>query len=274
MAKNLDVAKLNFFTQKLAKSTSKILLKYFRSQMQVKNKIKDKKNYGVVTKADILAEKYIIKEILKKYPQSEFIAEESVDPSKAWEGKKVLSRDNLLWVIDPLDGTTNFASGIGWFSISIGVLYKGKIISGVIYHPVLDEMFSAYEGNGSYLNYKKIHVSKNEKMKDAVLATGFYYMRSKKLHREIVRFEKVSNKVRDVRRFGSAALDIAYTSCGRYDGFFEFGLAPWDVAAGIIIAEEAGATISNYQNKKTNIYEKNIVISNGKIHNNLVKILK
>lgn len=260
-----DVKDINTFTQELAKSTAKILLKYFRHHMQVQHK----KNSGIVTTADLSAEKHILQQINKHYPFSRFIAEESKSTHHLRE-----CGEGLTWVIDPLDGTSNYASGIGWFCISIGTVLDDNIVSGVIYNPITQEMFSAYLGGGAYLNKKKIVVSTEKKLKDLVLSTGFYYMRSKELHREIKRFETVINEVRAVRRFGSAALDIAYTAAGRYDGFFEIGLSPWDVAAGMIIADEAGAVTTNYRGKPTNIFEKSLVITNGKFHSALLKLLK
>jgi len=249
------------FTQEIAQGAGKILLKYFEKV----HRIEKKRGAGIVTEADRFAEEYLLDRIFKKYPQSSIIAEESGEFKQ---------KGDYCWVIDPLDGTSNYAHAFPWFCVSIGLLIEGVAQVGVIYQPLSQEMFWAQKGGGAHLNKKRIRVSSETKMRDSMVGTGFYYSKGTRLEQEIEVFRAVNQVARAVRRPGSAALDLAFVACGRYDGFWERGLSPWDVAAGFLIVEEAGGRVTNYAGKPTTLHEREVVASNGKIHRNLVSLTR
>lgn len=246
---------------KTAKEAGYLLLEHLN---KVKN-IDEKEGLGIVTEVDILSEELIYKRLSKGLPDSTFLSEEM--------GEKNSGKD-YKWIVDPLDGTSNYAHGFPWFCVSIALERKKEIIAGAIYHPYLDEFFYAEKGKGAHLNAKKISVSKNSDMKMALLATGFYYSRGAELKESIKRFEKVQQVVLGVRRPGSAALDMAYAACGRFDGFWEKGLLPWDKAAGEIIFKEAGGTLTDYKGGRFSIYNDETLATNGKIHEEMIDLLK
>lgn len=237
-----------------------VLMEYFGRRHQ----IEEKPGAGIVTEADKAAESHILKQIFKKFPESSIITEETGEYDGA---------SSLLWVVDPLDGTSNYAHGFPWFCVSIG-LYEGeKALAGGIYHPVLREFYFAEKGKGSYLNGKQISVSGCRTLSKALLGTGFYYSKKKQLAEEIKIFQKMNEVSQAVRRPGSAALDLASVACGRFDGFWERGLSSWDVAAGILLVEEAGGQITNYSGKTTDMFSREIVASNKKVHKELIKVI-
>jgi myo-inositol-1(or 4)-monophosphatase len=210
------------------------------------------------------AEETCIKLLLKKFPDFGVLAEES-DPR--------VSRGQGRWVIDPLDGTTNFVHRFPMFCVSIAAEWNDQVVVGVIYHPILRDMVVAVRGQGAFLNGKPIRVSKTRKLDDALLTTGFTYQKQKLLHREMGAFERLSQTARAVRRPGSAALDLAYTGRGVFDGFWERNLSPWDVAAGSLIVEEAGGKVTDFQGNPFSIHSREILASNGLLHNLLVKTI-
>jgi len=238
-----------------------ILMKYFGKRHQ----IKEKPGAGIVTEADEAAETYLVKQILRKFPESSIITEETGN----YAGKS-----EWLWVIDPLDGTSNYAHGFPWFCVSIGVYREGKAVAGAIYHPIMKEFFFAEHKKGSFLNGKKIHVSNASRMREALLGTGFYYSKKAQLAWEMKIFHRINEYAQAVRRPGSAALDLACVAAGRFDGFWERGLSSWDIAAGCLLVEEAGGKITDYQGKKADIFSGEIVASNNKIHSQLVKLIQ
>ncbi|MFC2074686.1 inositol monophosphatase family protein [Bdellovibrionota bacterium] len=245
-----------------AKSAAEVTEKYFGKITEVGIK----PDAGLVTVADGEAEEAIIKEIHSKFPDHQIFAEES--------GEKKTSSP-VRWIIDPLDGTTNYAHGVHIYAISIGVEVKGELAVGVIYVPKLNEMFVGVRGEGSTLNDQKIKVSETSSVKDSVLATGFSYVKSMKtIGGEIERLGNVLQKARAVRRMGSAAIDLAFVACGRYDGFWEAGLSPWDVAAGAVIVEEAGGKITKLSGEKFDPFIPELIASNGFIHEEFQKILE
>lgn len=256
--------KLNKFTNTAIKSAyagAEVLLKYF-------NKIKKIEYKGIVdpvTIADKQSQKAIVKKIQSFFPLHNIIAEEKDNFSQ--------QNNDYCWIIDPLDGTVNYVHGVPTFCISIALIYKKQIISGVIYAPALKEMFVAEIGKGSFLNGKKIKVSAVKEMIKALPVTGFpYYVREN--HRDVLnKFKNVMLETQAMRRFGSAAIDLAYVACGRFDFFWEEGLKPWDVAAGILIVEEAGGKVSDYKNKNDFLYGQTIVASNKLLHSKTLKIL-
>jgi myo-inositol-1(or 4)-monophosphatase len=245
----------------MAHGAGAVLLKYFNKAHKIEHKL----NAGIVTEADRFAEDFILKKILRSYPTSSIITEESGE----------FKRDpSQLWVLDPLDGTTNYAHGFPWFCVSIGFYEDGKPRAGIIYQPLTKETYYAERGKGSELNGKRLRVSKAKDISNSLLGTGFYYTRGDLLKKEMSIFGAVNEVARGVRRPGSAALDLAYVASGRYDAFWERGLSPWDVAAGFLIVEEAGGKITNYAGDKTDMFQKECVASNGKLHNALVGIIQ
>ena len=231
-------------------------------------KVTNKGDIDLVTEADLASEKLIIERIRSYHPQHTILAEES--------GETVLvggKRSEWKWVIDPLDGTTNYAHGYPCFCVSIALEHNGVVEIGVIYDPVRDEMFAAERGNGATLNGRRIRVSEVEELKDAMLCTGFpYNVRERPdFTRDFANFTMAAQAV---RRDGSAAIDLAYVACGRFDGFWEDGLSPWDIAAGLLLIEEARGKVTNFDNEPLSIYTKKVLATNGLVHDAMLKVLK
>lgn len=230
------------------------------------HQISYKGEINLVTEADLASERLIKEHIYTKYPQHTILAEES--------GLKEGERGDMRWIIDPLDGTTNFAHGLPWFCISIALEVKGEIVLGVIYNPVLKEMFSALKGHGAFLNEKPIRVSQTQELIKALLATGFPYDIQQHPEPVMTRFHQMIMHARGIRRAGSAALDLCYVACGRFDGFWEERLHPWDTAAGMLIVQEAGGKVSDFAGHPYSIYKKEILATNGFLHENMVRVLQ
>lgn len=223
-----------------------------------------KGDFNLVTNVDHEVEELLLKEIYSKFPDHSVIAEES--------GIKT-NNSIYKWFIDPIDGTTNFAHGYPCFCISIAFAKDNVIEFGFIKNPVTDELYSARKNKGAKLNGKNISVSKTRKLKDSLLVTGFPYDRRTSKINNFKNFCNLTLTTQGVRRDGSAAMDLCYVASGKFDGFWEIKLSPWDVAAGVLILKEAGGKITAFKNKKYNIYSKEIVASNGKIHDELLKYL-
>jgi myo-inositol-1(or 4)-monophosphatase len=243
-----------------ALAAGRVLRKHFGKPIS----IREKDNSTLVTNADVEAEETSIKILLKKFPDFGVLAEES-DPRE--------SRDLGRWVIDPLDGTTNFVHRFPMFCVSIAAEWNGEVVVGVIYHPILREMTVAVRGQGARVNGKLMHVSKSKQLRSALLTTGFTHEKQELLHREIGAFERISAIARAVRRPGSAALDLAYTGRGVFDGFWERNLSPWDVAAGSLIVEEAGGKVTDFKGNPFSIHNREILASNGILHNSLIQTI-
>lgn len=231
-------------------------------------KITNKGDIDLVTEADLASENLIIERIRSYFPQHGILAEES--------GEAVLTggrRSEWKWIIDPLDGTTNYAHSYPCFCVSIALEHAGAIEIGVVYDPVRDEMFAAERGNGATLNDRRIRVSSVEELNSAMLCTGFPYNVRERANftRDFANFTMAAQAV---RRDGSAALDLAYVACGRFDGFWEDGLSPWDVAAGILLIEEARGKVSDFDNQPLNIYTPKVLASNGLVHDAMLRVLK
>ncbi|HLB01074.1 MAG TPA: inositol monophosphatase family protein [Bacteroidota bacterium] len=221
---------------------------------------------NVVTEIDRGSEEMIIAAVRAKFPDDEILAEES--------GKGRPGASGFRWVIDPLDGTTNYTHAFGVFCVSIGIERDGKIVAGVIYDPNLDEMFTAELGRGASLNGAPIRVSAIGTMKRSLMVTGFPYNISENPDHAVERFVGVLMKAQAVRRMGSAAIDLAYVACGRYEGFWEAGLHPWDTAAGIILVMEAGGTVTDFGGGPCSIYNTTIAASNGAVHRELLETIR
>ncbi len=218
-----------------------------------------------VSEADRRADRILRAELSKARPSFGLLMEES----GATEG----SDDARLWIVDPLDGTTNFLHGIPHFAISIGLEERGEITAGVIYEPVRDELFWAEKGAGAYLNRRRIRVSSRGRIGDAVLATAIPSGARPGKQEFVSVIRPVMDLAAGVRRFGSAALDLAYVAAGRYEGFWEFGLAPWDVAAGIVIVREAGGLVSEIGGGANMLRGKSIVAANDLLHAPVQKLI-
>ena len=218
-----------------------------------------------VTSADKRTEKILIDELQKAHPEYGFITEES----------GIINKSNLKnrWIIDPIDGTMNFLNGIPHFAISIGYEENGEVKCGVIFNPILNEMFCAEKGNGAYLNNSRIRVSNKKKIKDALIVTGGPKGVSKIKNKIYSEYINVSNNVSNVRKFGSAALDMANVACGKFDGYWQRELNYWDIAAGIIILKEAGGLIDFFDEDTSKPLKKNILATNSNIHEELKELI-
>ena len=214
-----------------------------------------------VTSADKRTEKILIDELQKAHPDYGIVTEEA----------GIINKSNFKnrWIIDPIDGTMNFLNGLPQFAISIGYEEDGEIKCGVIFNPIMNEMFVAEKGNGAYLNNSRIRVSKKKKIKDALLVTGGPKGASLIKDKIFSEYISVSNNVANVRKFGSASLDMAYVACGRFDGYWQRELNYWDIAAGIIILKEAGGFVDFFEEDAESPLKKNIFASNSNIHEEL-----
>ena len=219
-----------------------------------------------VTSADKRTEKILIAELQKAHPDYGIITEEMGILNKS-------NTDNR-WIIDPIDGTMNFLNGIPQFAISIAYEEHNEIKCGVIFNPIMNEMFIAEKGNGAYLNNSRIRVSNKKNIKDALIVTGGPKGASKIKDKIFSEYIKVSKNVSNVRKFGSAALDMAYVACGRFDGYWQRELNYWDIAAGIIILKEAGGFINFFEENKKLPLKKNILATNSNIHEDLKELIK
>ena len=252
---------LNFAIE-TTREAGQILLEKFGKKINVSLK----GDINLVTEADLASEKLIIERIKSYHPKHAILAEESGDAV-------ILEGDNKWkWIIDPLDGTTNYAHGYPCFCVTLALEHDGEIVVGVTFDPTRDELFAAEKGKGATLNNKPIRVSETEKLGDALIVTGFPYNFKDKENfaQHLTDFLLYS---RGVRRDGSAAIDMAYVACGRFDGFWEEGLNPWDVAAGVLLIEEAGGRVSYYDDSPFSVYKPPICADNGLIHAEMLKIL-
>ena len=218
-----------------------------------------------VSSADKRTEKTLIEELQKAHPDYGIITEET----------GIINKSNIKnrWIIDTIDGTMNFLNGIPQFAISIAYEKDNEIICGVIFNPITNEMFCAEKGNGAYLNNSRIRVSNKKKLKDALLVTGGPNGASKIKNKIYSEYINVSNNVSNVRKFGSAALDMAYVACGRFDGYWQRELNYWDIAAGVIILREAGGFIDFFEDDLSYPLKKNVLASNSNIHQELKELI-
>ena len=237
-----------------------VLLSRFGSS----NNVSLKGVINLVTEADIMTEKAVVGVIRERYPDHQIMAEEGV----AEEGKS-----DYKWIIDPLDGTTNFAHGYPVFSVSIALEVRGEVVAGVVYNPILKELFTAEKGKGAYLGDKRLKVSTTEKLIDSLLSTGFPYVRMTGGPTNLEYFSRAIMNCQEIRRDGSAALDLCYVAAGRFDGFWELMLKPWDDAAGMLMITEAGGRVTDLKGGPYSIYSEEILATNGLIHEELMGVL-
>jgi myo-inositol-1(or 4)-monophosphatase len=225
----------------------------------------DKSLNQLVSEVDIQAENMLVRGLSKLQVDAGFIGEEntiSLDNSKDYQ-----------WIIDPLDGTTNFLHGLPVYCISVALAFQGKPILGVILELNKNELFYATKGGGAFLNEKKIKVTDTQNLNKTLIATGFPYYNFEAMEAYLDVLNELMRNTRGLRRLGSAAVDLAYTACGRFDGFFEWGLSPWDVAAGIIIVQEAGGSVTDFENKQNYLFGKSIIAGNPTISLQLQQII-
>lgn len=238
-----------------------ILRHYFEGTFEIQSK--DSLN-NLVTEVDKKAEEAIIDVIRAEFPEHFILSEEAGEMSTGSEYK---------WIIDPIDGTVNFAHGIPICCISIGLEHHGVMMLGVVFNPFMNELFFAERGKGAFLNNRPLRVSNNDQMESACLVTGFPY-RWVEVHMDPISvFERFIRMGLPVRRLGSAAIDLCWVAAGRFDGFWEYNLNPWDIAAGYLIIEEAGGRISNFNGDPYSVYDKQTLATNGKIHEAMLKII-
>jgi myo-inositol-1(or 4)-monophosphatase len=219
----------------------------------------------LVTDVDIACQEKIISMIRERFPDDDIIAEEQ---SNNFEGNR------NRWIIDPVDGTTNYAHGYPFFCTSIGYEAKGRVMAGVVYNPIMNELFFAAAGKGAYLNGDRIAVSGVAHLKRSLLSTGFPYDITTNPNNNIDHFVNFLFEAQAVRRDGSAALNLSYVACGRFDGFWELHLNPWDLAAGALILEEAGGHVTNLEGGSFDIYRGECLASNGLIHQAMEGVIK
>lgn len=226
--------------------------------------ISKKGRVNLVTEADLAAEKLIVERISREFPGHQILAEER---GAAGGG------EGVRWVIDPLDGTTNFAHGYPCYAVSIGIEQGSELVAGVVYDPSRRELFTGLRGGGARLNGRPIRVSLEDRLEDSLLCTGFSYAEAE-IADNLRLFSTVMLEARSVRRDGSAALDLCYVACGRFDGFWELSLNPWDVAAGILIIREAGGLVTRFDGTEGTIHDRECLATNGRIHAVLAEILQ
>jgi myo-inositol-1(or 4)-monophosphatase len=242
--------------QAVAREAGALLMEYFRQRV----KIEYKGDVDLVTVADRKSEALILERIRHEFPGHDVMGE---------EGTRIETGSEYKWYVDPLDGTTNFAHGYPVFCVSLGVERKGERVAGVIYDPTRDEMFSAEKGKGAQLNGQRAHVSSTPRLVESLVATGFP---SHKRHKNpnIYFYHQLTLRSHGVRRAGSAALDLCNVACGRYDGFWEFNLNPWDTAAGVLLVEEAGGRVTDFSGGPFQIESRQTLASNGLVHDALL----
>ena len=250
------------FAVDLARAAGDILKHYAKREKFIE--LKGRAN--LVTAADKESEALIIEAIHKQYPNHSILAEES-------GARAGTDSSQGRWVIDPLDGTTNFAHQYPFFCVSIAFEQNGQILCGAVYDPARDDMFSGGVGVGSFVNGERLKVSDAPKLSDALLMTGFPYNMRDQIDTLVGQFRAFLVESQAVRRGGSAALDLCYVAMGRCDGFWEANLQPWDTAAGKVILEEAGGRLSDFAGEPFSIYNKQMIASNGRIHDEMIRVL-
>ncbi len=246
-----------------AMQAGEILRQGFGTHFSITSKTFGTQN--LVTEYDHRSEKIILELLKARFPASHFLAEESGETGK---------HASLLWIVDPLDGTVNFAHQIPCFCISIAAAVDGEVISGVIYQPITNELFVGEKRRGAFCNEKRLQVSKVKTLKESLLATGFPYNTSENPKGCIDHFSDILRLGIPIRRLGSAAIDLCYTAAGRYEGYFEVSLAPWDCAAGVLILQEAGGKVTGWDQTPFDLHAyQPMLATNGLIHNALSEVL-
>lgn len=242
----------------IAREAGALIARYYERRVVAERK----GEYDLVTEADRASEALVVERLRAHYPSHTIVAE---------EGGGIDSASDYRWYVDPLDGTTNFAHGYPAFAVSLGLERAGEPIAGVVYDPVRDELFAAERGGGAYLNSRRIHVSATRRVSESLLATGFPNIQRGSSY-NIHFYHQLGMATHGVRRSGSAALDLAYVACGRLDGFWEFGLQPWDMAGGRLIVAEAGGRYSDMDGRPHNLRSPHLTADNDLIHDDLLAL--
>lgn len=256
---------------KLAKSVNQLSIEigdwmYTERQQFSEDKVESKSFNNLVSYVDKESERRFVEGLKKILPEAGILGEEGVDNSS--------NEDPIRWIIDPLDGTTNYVHGIPAYCTSVALEENGEIVVGVIYEPNRKECFWAYKNGGAFLNETLIQVTKSNTLKQSLLATGFPYDYFDRMDSYMEMLKYLMKNSRGIRRIGAAALDMCYVACGRFDAFFELALQPWDVAAGSLIVKEAGGFCTDFDNGSNYIFGKSIVSSNQLVHTELLQTIK
>jgi myo-inositol-1(or 4)-monophosphatase len=244
-----------------ARAAGNIILRYMNRVEGLA--VEEKARYDYVTEVDKMAEAEIVKELRRAYPDHAFLGEETGSTGKS----------DKVWVIDPLDGTHNYLRGFPHFCVSIGFLDHGDPVHAVIYDPLRDELFTASKGDGAYVNDRRMRVTKRENLVGALLCTGFPYRQRKHLDAQLNMTRALLSEAEDIRRTGSAALDLAYVAAGRLDGYFEIGLKPWDMTAGCLLVREAGGTFCDFSGREGIPASGNLIAGNHYVTGAIVKAI-
>ena len=245
-----------------ARSAAQVILRYMNRIDALH--VREKQHLDFVSEVDRLAEVEIIRELRRAYPEHAILAEETGATGK----------HDYTWVIDPLDGTHNYLRGIPHFSVSIALLERGTPIHGVVFDPLRDELYTASKGDGAYLNERRIRVGKCDSLTGAMISTGFPYRERTHLDTQLAMTRALLQQIVDIRRSGSAALDLAYTAIGRYDGYFELGLKPWDLAAGVLLVQEAGGRYCDFAGRSGIPLSGNLIAGNMQVAKGMVDVFK
>jgi myo-inositol-1(or 4)-monophosphatase len=249
----------------VAREAALLAGRLLRDNLGGKRTITFKGDINLVTEMDTRAERVVVETLLRAFPDHGILAEEEATRE---------TKSPFRWIIDPLDGTTNYAHGYPCFAVSLALESDGEVIVGVVYDPMRDELFSAGKGQGAHLNGQPLSVSTVDNLIQSLLATGFPYDRGVSEKNNLNHFNELLMASQEVRRDGSAALDLCSVAAGRFDGFWELKLKPWDVAAGCLIVREAGGTVSDFRGTRSSIHDQEIVASNGMIHSQMLKLLQ
>lgn len=238
---------------------------FLKDKLYTVHTINYKGDINLVTEVDKISEEIITSKIKTLFPDHDILGEEFTD---------INSGSDFRWIIDPLDGTTNYAHGFPFFCVSLALEKENTVIIGIVYDPMLDEMFVAEKGTGAFLNDREIHVSNTHSIIKSLLATGFPYDIRKDSDNNLNHFNAMILRAQAIRRAGSAALDLAYVAAGRFDGYWELKLNPWDIAAGWLLVEEAGGLVTDINGGEYYLEASSILASNGRIHAEMIDVLK
>ncbi len=250
-----------------ARAGGEVASRYFADldSAGIVGKTQDERSEGLVTKADVEAEQAIVATIRRTFPDHHFLGEEEHSDSVDAEH---------LWVIDPLDGTNNFAHGIPHFAVSVAYYRNGQSVCGAILNPATDELYTAVQGGGAFLNSRPVQVNAHQRLNETIIATGFYYDRGAIMKATLAAINDLFEQdIHGIRRFGAAALDLVYVGAGRFGGFFEFTLSPWDFAAAALFVEEAGGTVTTCRGEPLSLKKTSILATNGQLHEVMQPIL-
>jgi len=256
-AVKLDIAKV----EAIAVGAGKILL----AKLEEGFSIEKKGAVDLITDADRLSDEYIVRKLQEHFPDTAILSEEQGLTSSAQRGS--------LWVVDPLDGTTNYAHGYPYFSVSIALIRDGELALGVVHNPLSGELFSAVRGQGAYRNGTKVRVSQTKRVQESLLVTGFAYDVATRPDDNMAQFARATKASQGVLRLGSAALDLCNVACGRLDGYWERGINVWDIAAGALMVLEAGGRLSLIGGQKFDPFAREVLATNGLIHGELLELV-